>query len=64
MSKNTKADEYSPEEAERRRDAVLKILVNTPPQPRATHPPGRSKKRKSTGVDRAKAKPSVRRGKS
>ena len=56
-------DEYSPEEAERRRDAVLKIMVNTPPQPRSSSPPARSKKRKSTGAGRAKAKPSDRNGK-
>jgi hypothetical protein len=27
-------DDYSPEETARRRDAVLKVMVNTPPQPR------------------------------
>lgn len=30
----TPADQYSEEEAARRRDAVLKIMVNTPPHPR------------------------------
>jgi hypothetical protein len=56
-------DQYGPEETAQRRDAVLKIMVNTPPQPHATRPAVRSKKRKSTGADRAKAKPSARRGK-
>lgn len=60
----TPDDEYSPEEAARRRDAVLKIMVNTPPQPHATRSPVRSKKKqKSAGEDRAKARPSARRGK-
>jgi hypothetical protein len=36
-------DEYSPEETARRRDAVLKIMVNTPQQPHATHRPVGSK---------------------
>jgi hypothetical protein len=59
----TPDDEYSPEDAARRRDAVLKIMVNTPPQPRATQSPARSKKQKSIGEDRAKARPSAHRGK-
>jgi hypothetical protein len=48
-----KNDEFSEEETAKRRDAVLKIMVNTPPQPRATHPPGQPKKRKPTGEGRA-----------
>jgi len=54
----TDDDNYSPEEAARRRDAVLKIMVNTPTQPRATRRPAEPKSRKSTGVGRAR-KPSV-----
>jgi hypothetical protein len=53
----TNDDEYSPEETARRRDAVLKILVNTPPQPqaiRSTHP----RKKKTTASDRAGRKTS------
>jgi hypothetical protein len=46
------SDDFTPEETARRRDAVLKIMVNTPPQPRANHRPDQGK-RKSTGVDRA-----------
>jgi len=51
--------EYSPEETARRRDAVLKILVNTPPQPHATRP-ARLRKKKTTASGRAARKPSAR----
>jgi hypothetical protein len=46
-------DEYSDEETARRRDAVLKILLSTPPQPHVTRPaqPG---KQKPTGAGRAR----------
>jgi hypothetical protein len=53
-----KDDEFSAEEAARRRDAVLKIMVNTPPQPRATRQ-AQPKTRKPTGAGRAR-KASVR----
>jgi hypothetical protein len=56
-------DEYSPEETARRRDAVLKILVNTPPQPQATRPP-RPRKKKTTASDLADRKTSGRQKKS
>jgi hypothetical protein len=46
-------DEFSPEEIARRRDAVLKIIVNTPPQPRTTRQ-AQSKNRKPTGAGRAR----------
>src|SRR5437660_994776 len=36
-------EEYPAEEAARRRDAVLKIMVNTPPQPRAKGPQRKAK---------------------
>jgi hypothetical protein len=52
-------DEYSPEETARRRDAVLKILVNTPPQPQVTrsdHP----EMRRTTASDRVVRKTSSR----
>jgi len=52
-------DEYSPEETARRRDAVLKILVNPPPQPHATRST-RPGKKKTTASDRAARKPSAR----
>lgn len=55
-------DEYSPEETARRRDAVLKILVNTPPQPQVTRS-DRPEKKKTTASDRAVRKPSGRRKK-
>jgi hypothetical protein len=46
-------DEYGPEETARRRDAVLKVMVNMPPQPR--NKPAR--KRKSARRVKAKAGP-------
>jgi hypothetical protein len=52
-------DQYSPEETAQRRDAVLKILVNTPPQPHATHRPVRQRRRKTTGEDLPPRKASV-----
>jgi hypothetical protein len=56
-----KADEeYSPEETARRRDAVLKILVNTPPQPRTTRQDQPKEQRKTTASGRAARKPSHR----
>jgi hypothetical protein len=33
MSTKQSDDQYSPEEATRRRDAVLKAMINTPPTP-------------------------------
>jgi len=52
-------DQYSPVETARRRDAVLKILVNTPPQPQATRPT-RPRKKKTTVSDRPVRKTSSR----
>jgi hypothetical protein len=57
--KTNDSDEYSPEETARRRDAVLKILVNTPPQPRSTRST-RSGRQKTTASGRADRKPSGR----
>ena len=54
-------EEFTEEETVRRRDAVLKVMVNTPPQPRTSTRPTR-KSRKPTGADRAH-KPSDRPGK-
>jgi hypothetical protein len=51
-------DQYPADEAARRRDAVLKIMVNTPPQPRTSNRPVQ-KKRKSTAAGQA-AKASAR----
>jgi hypothetical protein len=50
MSKADPDESFSPEETARRRDAVLKIMVNTPPQPHATRPPAQPRKRKPSGV--------------
>ena len=44
-------DSYSPEEAARRRDEVIRRMANTPPQPKATSP--RLKKKKTIAVGRA-----------
>jgi hypothetical protein len=63
MSERHESDEYSPEEAARRRDAVLKILVNTPPQPQSTRL-ARPGKKKTTASDRAARKTSARQKKS
>lgn len=57
MTKGNSEDDYSPEEVERRRDAVLKIMVNTPPRPRSTQ--DRPKKKTTTALGRQK--PPVRR---
>jgi len=46
-------DQYTPEEVARRRDAVLKIMVNTPPQPRVSNRPA-GKNRKPAGAGRAR----------
>lgn len=32
------SDDYTPEEAARRRDEVIRRMANTPPQPRANRP--------------------------
>ena len=63
MKQESVDDQYSPEEAARRRDAVLKIMVNTPPQPRATRPPAQPKIQKLTGAGPVK-KAAVRQQKS
>jgi hypothetical protein len=46
-------DQYSPEEAARRSDELLRHMINRPPQPRSTsHPPTKPRSRKPTGADR------------
>jgi hypothetical protein len=47
-------EQYPAEIAARRRDAVLQIMVNTPPQPHAIHRQDRAKRRKTTASDQAK----------
>lgn len=54
-------EDYSPEETARRRDAVLKIMVNTKPQHRVTSP-GSSGNRKKA-ADHPSAARGGRRGK-
>jgi len=46
-------DHYTPAEAARRRDEVIRRMANTPPQPKATPRP---KKKKTTAGDRAARK--------
>lgn len=58
-----KDDEYTAEEAARRRDAVLKVMVNTPPRPRTSGLQDRAERRKPTGAGRAARKASGRHGK-
>ena len=41
------SDEYDDEEIARRRDQVLKHMLNTPPKPRASNPP---RTRKTTAL--------------
>lgn len=54
-------DEFSSEEAGRRRDEVIRRMANTPPQPKVTtrHP---SKRKKKAAVDRVDGKSRERRG--
>ena len=50
-------DQFSPEEAARRRDKVIRRMANTPPQPRSKSPSRRTGKKKSIGSGRAGRKP-------
>jgi hypothetical protein len=45
-------DEYSEQEAARRRDEVVRRMANTPPQPKATPSHPRQGKKKKAAVDR------------
>jgi hypothetical protein len=58
-----KDDQYSPEEAARRRDEVIRRMANTPPQQHVKHLP---QSRKKTGAGRLapKGKPGGRQRKS
>lgn len=47
-------DIYSPDEAARRRDEVVRRMANTPPQPKIIHP--RQGKKKKVGMGRAVGK--------
>jgi hypothetical protein len=46
-------DQYDAEETAKRRDAILRVMVNTPPQPRTSNRPAQGKQ-KSTGAGRAR----------
>jgi len=51
MSKVSINEQYTPEEAARRRDEVIRHMANTPPQPRAT-PQTPAKKAEESGGSR------------
>lgn len=46
-------DDYSDEEAARRRDEVIKRMLNTPPQPRRTKPKADKAKEREPRKERA-----------
>jgi hypothetical protein len=54
MTKTPQDDQYGPEETARRRDEVIRVMANTPPQPRVTRPK-RKKKAASGRVARKRA---------
>ena len=49
-------DQFSEEEAARRRDEVIHRMANTPPQPKLNPPNRRQGKKTSTGADRKKGR--------
>ena len=49
MTDHQSDEEYSAEEAARRRDEVIRRMANTPPQPRVTRQSDRSQSQKPTG---------------
>jgi hypothetical protein len=50
---NSGKDDYTPAEAARRRDEVIRRMTNTPPQPKTTTPLSHQGKKKKAGVDHA-----------
>ncbi len=57
--KKLSADEYTEGETARRRDAVIRRMANTPPQPRTKSPGRPTGKKKPSGPGRAGRKPSA-----
>ena len=51
MNRSRDSETYSPEEAAKRRDEVIRRMANTPPQPKLT--PRRQGKKKKAGAGRA-----------
>jgi hypothetical protein len=51
-----RGDQYSADEAARRRDEVIRRMANTPPHPKSTSPNHRPKKEKKAEADRAAGK--------
>jgi hypothetical protein len=51
MARTGKDDDYSPEEAAKRRDEVIRRMANTPPQPKVTT--HRPKRKMKAGAGRA-----------
>lgn len=54
MTDQPDQDSYSPEEAERRSDEVLRHMLGRPPQPHANRRPGKPRSRKPTVSGRAR----------
>lgn len=52
-------DQYGAEEAARRRDRVIREMVNTPPQPNGKSNPHRPEKKKPTAARRMARKSDV-----
>ena len=50
------SNDYSNDEIARRRDAVIRRMANTPPQPRVKSPVRRPKKKMKAGAGRAAGK--------
>lgn len=45
-------DDFPANEAAKRRDEVLRRMLNTPPKPLKDHPPSRGKNRKKAGEEK------------
>lgn len=57
MINKQRDEDYSPEEAARRRDAVVRRMANTPPQPRVKAPTRHQKKGRQAAENQATRKP-------
>jgi hypothetical protein len=55
MKSPPEADQYSEAETARRRDATVKAMIATPPEPRATKPNRKLSRAKGASAKRGKA---------